>query len=188
MKIDWQSLRQRIQAEKRKAAMLAMLACFALLLWGRLLLKDVPRTAVANPSAPAAEAAADGAVGSKVTAASVLRPVVKVELSDAVNRDLFRFNSTHFPLIEKAESPEPVAKLADKRSDEGEQQRTAEMAVRVAARRFSLQSTLLGQPSRALINNVLLEVGETIDGFELVEVRERLVVLKKDGIEVILEM
>ena len=52
MSLEQQLLRWRAQllAQKKKAALVFTMAALTLLLWGRLLLKEVPRTATARPS------------------------------------------------------------------------------------------------------------------------------------------
>lgn len=61
-------------------------------------------------------------------------------------------------------------------------------AVRRAARGLVLQSTVAGDPPRAVISGQVLQPGERINGLELRQVLPRQVVLESDGVEVRLEM
>jgi hypothetical protein len=53
---------------------------------------------------------------------------------------------------------------------------------------LTLQSTLLGQPPRAIINGRLLVPGDRINGFTLRRITRREVILEMNGFEVRLGM
>ncbi len=183
---------QRITGDKRKLGVMFALLCVAMLLWGRLLLKDVPRSAVAEPAASQApDTEPDKNIDSgPSTPQSRLadRPVIQVSLVDRVARDPFAFDPTRFPRIGNEDETAAVrTKLVEEPTDD-DQQRQSHKAIELAARRLNLQSTLLGAQSRAMINGQLLSVGESIQGFELIDVRSRQVTVRKDNVEVVLEM
>ncbi len=183
----WRQMKTELLADKRKLGLGISLLAVALLLWGRLLLKDVPRTATADPDATAQTT--DEATN---TPAGFDRPdeaVVVVPMYGPVERDLFAFDPTFYERIEQPEQtvqPQPKSDPASADADTREQQLRA--SVLIESRKLTLQSTLLGKTSRAMINGVLLEPGETIGGFELKQVRTRQVTLVRHGIEVVLEM
>jgi hypothetical protein len=111
-----------------------------------------------------------------------------VNLYEQVTRDPFAFDPTRFPRIGDEDQTAAVrTKLVEEPTDD-EQQRQSHKAIELAARRLNLESTLLGAQSRAMINGQLLSVGESIQGFELIEVRSRQVTVRKDNVEVVLEM
>lgn len=182
--------RQLIADRKKVGAMLCLLSV-ALLLWGRLLLKDVPRTAVAQPGA--AVAAMDSAPPASSSAKSSADKNARIEIVlpqfPMSHRDLFAFDPDYFPTVETpVGNTSVVDKSASKSTDDSFRQQQLELAVQAQAKSLTLQSTLLGDVSRAMINGNLLEAGQSIQGFVLKEVRSRAVVLEKDGVEVILEM
>ena len=190
MNMDLQRIWRQLSADKRKLGLMAALLGFALLLWGRLLLKDVPRTANATPATVAAQAAARTADARAVTDnTTVDRPVVFIYLTDEVERDLFRFNRSFYSDPANGEgNTTTVAKSTSNSTDDSGQRREAEAAVRAAAGTLVLKSTLLGPQPRAVINGVLLAPGEPISGFTLKEVRSRAVTITRDGFEIVLEM
>lgn len=192
MTIDWRHIWQRMTGDKRKLGVMVGLLCVAMLLWGRLLLKDVPRSAVADPSTSQASAAGPDKKPAEATGTPqnrlADRRVVQVNLYEQVTRDPFAFDPTRFPRIGDEDQTAAVrTKLVEEPTDD-EQQRQSHKAIELAARRLNLESTLLGAQSRAMINGQLLSVGESIQGFELIEVRSRQVTVRKDNVEVVLEM
>jgi len=185
-------LKRDLLADKRKLGLGVTLVAVALLLWGRLLLKDVPRTAVADPkpdrqanaSTPpeAAPTPAPGPVGQQP-------PEVVLEPPRPGARDLFAWQPRFYPgAFAEPENDESSQKSGSDSADQDQQRRQLRRAVLAEAASLNLQSTMLGDRSRAVIGGVLLETGQSIRGFELVEVRPRQVTLVKHGVKVTLEM
>jgi hypothetical protein len=91
-----------LTADKKKLSMMCLLLMVGLLLWGRLLLKHVPRSAIADPAVPALASAgsAPGAAGSpQPSAEDAVRPVVEVDLPKAPGRDLFALDGTRYARV-----------------------------------------------------------------------------------------
>jgi hypothetical protein len=187
--MNWRQFKRQLLADRRKSALVMLLLAVALLLWGRLLIKDVPRSAVAEPDKEVAADTAAPSDRSPPVPDKSERPVVRIRRYAPGERELFAFEPDRYP---RAERPEPKIDRSPKsgadRTDEQDKLEAARMAAYTAARGLTLQSTLLGSPNRAMINGVLLEPGERILGFELKAVRNRQVTLARDGIEVTLEM
>lgn len=189
---------KQMLADRRKLAVFLSLFCVGLLLWGRLLLdRSVPRTAVANPEQVAAGVDSSEGAASLAGPTGPRQPVSVIADYGPVRRDLFAFNAAFFPQIERPSpnvtnesDPEAglLAKLAAQRADEFLQKQAQAMAIRAEAKALNLQSTLVGQSARALINGQLFSVGEFVNGFEIVEIGSRTVKLRKQEIEVVLEM
>lgn len=174
--------KKQLMADRKKAGMLLGLCMFGLLLWGRLLWREVPRTATATPSALAASPASDSPAAGGV--AVEVRKTLEVAFNTDLKRDLFALDEARYP------RPEPVKaviaeKSAPKPADDLEERQNK---VREQARGLKLQTTMLGATPRAMIQGSLLKVGESIQGFEIVEIRSRRVVVKKDGVRIELEM
>jgi len=187
--MKWARLKKQLLADKRKLGLMITLLAVGLLLWGRLLIKDVPRTAVADPDEQAAVTTAPSPSDASASTDKLTRRVVEVTRFAPVQRDLFAFEIERYP---RAQRPQPKvdagAKSESNPTDEQNQQQAKRLAVYSAARGLTLQSTLLGARNRALINGVLLEPGESILGFEVKAIDNRTVTLERDGIEVTLEM
>lgn len=167
-----------LTAERKKIGVAMALLMLGLLLWGRLLLKDPPRTATADPAARAAAAASPAQINRAVGP----RPVVVVHLPKAVERDLFALDETRFE--KRANLPGPVAvapKSTPQPADPNQQ-------AQAAARGLTLQTTMLGDVPRAMINGQLLKVGESVQGFVLIQIQQRHVILQRDDVQVRLEM
>jgi hypothetical protein len=169
-----------LSKDKKKLGLVLALMAVGLLLWGRLMLKQVPRTAVAKP---AAVAAAANEAPAAVTFAS--RTTVHVDLPDVLSRDPFQIDPSGFPRVEKPE----VIQVAEKSDTEPVDEKSEAAAlVAKAAHGLSLQTTILGDTPRALINGQLLAPGDKIRGFELKKVLPREVTLEMNGVELRLEM
>ena len=178
-----QTLIKQLKADRKKAGMLLGLVAMGLLLWGRLLFSDgVPRTAMAVPSlaVPAAENAARADNSGP-------RRDVAATLHTTVTRDLFKIDPAAFP---KAEEPEPQKVVVQAKSapEAVDEQTETRRVVALEAKSLKLKSTLLGSQPRAVINGKLLAKGDTVAGFEVVDVRSRQVTVRKNGVLVELEM
>lgn len=168
-------------ANKRKLGLMVGLLAVALLLWGRLLLRQAPRTAVADPTAVVAAAATSPTPGGGLTA----RPVIRVELADTIERDLFTPDVAKYARVNKPSVIEPAGgKSAPVTADEPSQ---AELAHQ-ASKDLVLQTTMLGETPRAMISGQVLSPGQKIRGFTLKSVMPRHVVLELNGIQIKLEM
>jgi len=180
------NLKRQLLADKKKLGVMVILAVFGLLLWGRLLLRDVPRTATAQPKSKVSARSSDNAA-----IATPARPhkveVVRINADRRVSRDLFRFDPNRYNrtllspdsgnLFESGNSGhEP----SDDLPGVGE---TLD-----AARRLELRSVVTGSSPRAVINNALVAPGERIEGFELLQVVDRFVYLERNGIVIRLWM
>ncbi|MEM7626846.1 MAG: hypothetical protein AAF333_14725 [Planctomycetota bacterium] len=178
-------MRQRIRdiidamwRDKKQAGMIVGLAAVGLLLWGRLLLKQVPQTASADGKPQwlvevEAEAAAPMADKTRV---ALPRP-------DKPARDLFLLDPSGYQKALSEDSGLSEAKLVEEVTDEERR-----MAVVEAAAGLRLQSITLGDVPAAFINGRLIRVGRSIEGFVLLSCDERSAVLEKDGFKVRLGM
>ncbi|MFA9480199.1 hypothetical protein ACERK3_18150 [Phycisphaerales bacterium AB-hyl4] len=170
--------------QDRKLALMLVLLMVGLLLWGRLLLQpSVPRTATAEPSRATAVVPDSGSV---VKASRPDRPVVEVELPDYLARDLFNFPSDEFAWAapKKAEQTTMEEKSGSERSDD--QLRSA--TVRKAAENLRLRSVMMGENPSAVINGQVLRPGQQIQGFTLLEIAKRHVLLEQHGVIVRLRL
>lgn len=169
-------------ADKKKLSIMLALVMVGLLLWGRLLLKQVPRTAVADPS-ETLSAQTDKVIEE---ARETARKTVDIDLPSSLNRDVFALNPAGYARTGKVETTVTQVEKSDpKPADETEQ---VSVTVLRAAKGLVLQTTMLGEHPRAMISGQVLKPGEKIRGFELKEVNPRDVILEMEGIEIRLEM
>lgn len=173
-----------LMQDKKKVALMAGLACVMLLLWGRLILKQVPRTAVATPAPSATSASASPATDAlrrKVIA--IDKPIVEVALPPVSKRDLFALDLTDYP-VEEA----PVERTNEDSIKNATPVIAADEQLKAMVGRFQLQSTVLGARPCAVINGQIVQVGQTIEGLILKEVKNRQVILDFNGQLVSLRM
>ncbi len=170
--IDW------LMRDKKQAGMVLGLATVGLLLWGRLLLKQVPQTASADDTPQwlqEVKAELDDTTPTKVT--------VRLPQLATPDRDPFLLDPERYPKTLSEDSVLKQAKSVDEVTDEARQ-----MAVVDAAGELRLQSLTQGEVPAAFINGRLIRIGAEIDGFTLLTCDERSAVLEKDGFRVRLNM
>lgn len=167
--------RMQLVAQRKKFGIIVMLFTIALLLWGRLLLKAVPRTATAEPDI--VDSAAAGATDNQ-NQSSKNRRVIRVDLPAEARRDLFTFDPTGYRPAEVRETKEVETKSGSVPVDQDEQLAEA----REAAAALTLQSTVPGKQPYAVINGLVVKVGEEIDGFRLIDVQNRTVLMGYRGL------
>lgn len=173
---------QKLVADKKKLAVMVSLMAVLLLLWGRLILKQVPRTAVASPEiAKSAEKWNQHAFAES----RVMLTRVEVELPRTLQRDLFSLELTGY----ESTGRKPVVEVKPEKSDNklSDEEAMAQM-VRQAATGMKLQTTILAQQPLALINGTLVQQGMEYKGFKVVRIMDRKVVLEMNEIQITLEM
>lgn len=173
--------------DKKKLGLIVGLLCVMLLLWGRLILKQVPRTAVANP-APSSTASASSTPSTDALRRKVIttdKPIVEVTLPPASKRDLFALDMTDYPVME-----EPVVEKPATDTSRGDVNKVDEVDAQLQAMvgRIRLQSTVLGARPCAVINGRIVQVGQSFEGLVLKEVSSRQVIMEFQGRPVRLRM
>jgi len=163
-----------------KKLFLMVVVFAALLLWGQLLLKKIPRSAIAVPDASVSDSSGIPEPGLGLFG---VRSTVFVEAPTGIARDLFALDEAYY---EKVETPEP--KLVPKPTPEIPDEPKPEDDVAIALQNLELHGTIGGDAPRAVINGQIVGMGEEIEGFELRKVMNRHVILRKNGVHVRLEM
>lgn len=173
MQKQWKLLTQ----DKKKFALIVGLGCVMLLLWGRLILKQVPRTAVAKPAPSSAVSTATSpateALRRKVIAAD--KPIVEVPLPTVSRRDLFAMDLAEYP------TDMPVQKTQRNEQPQVSSQDQTEQELRSMVGRIRLQSTVLGAHPCAVINGQILQIGQSYESLVLKQVQSRQVILEYKG-------
>lgn len=160
--------------DKKKTGLMLGLLAVGLLMWGRLMLKEVPRTASATDTAVVASAAS-----SEGPAIGKDRAKVSLSLPGSLQRDLFRLDPSRYIRTDKDEVLDKPQKSSEVLSDE-----LVRREVIAAARGLRLQSVTMGDVPAAFINGRLIRIGRTVEGFTLLHCDERSAVLERSNIKV----
>lgn len=175
----------QLTADKKKLGIMLCALSLGLLLWGRLLLQGVPRTATADDKSKAAQATDNpGNNDRQAGSATKPRPIIYVDLPASPLRDLFGIDPRRYKLTKPMASTHIGPKSAQVMSDVDP--RIA--VVRQEAMKLRLESVLTGTRPRAYINGRLLAPGEEYEGFTLIQVTDRHVLLTKYGLIIRLKM
>lgn len=181
MNAHLQRIKKQLLADKKKLSIMLALLAVAMLMWGRLLLQKVPRTATAEPIATAEATERSVTPTQEVT----VRPIVPLSATRPLQRDLFALDATHYQRVEVGE--DDTVRVAKSPQESVDDQAVVRM-VREAAGRLTLQSIIQGARPRAMINGQLLAVGQKIEGFTVSQIEQRHVILTRGGVDVKLGM
>ena len=139
--------------------------------------RDGPRQRKAVPEPGQTASLADPWDGSDTSAAEMPRL--------PVDRDIFTPREAYFP----TEQLDKLGKVVAATVVEANARKEAEKReVQAQAQALSLQSTVVGSVSTAIINGRVLHVGDWINDFQVVEITSRNCRLEKSGIRIMLEM
>ena len=164
-----------LTTDKKKLFLMLSLVAVGLLLWGRLLLKRTPTSALANPQAVQVVAAPSS--GNPVVARA--NQTVCVDLPTKLDRDIFALDTSLYEKIEIAE-PEPEKFVMDE-TDEMEEEDDNGSNLNM----LTLNATTV---ATAVVNNQVVRPGQVIEGFKVVRILNRAIILEKDGEQVQLNM
>ena len=195
MNEDLQRLWIRVTADRRKFGAMCGLAVVGLLLWARLLLlHDVPRVGLAEPTNStqgAAAATSETKEPAKSDRPSIeTAPLVYLDASTQLARNFFAAPMSMFPQTAQAASVDDVAPKSqtDTPEDSVETEHQRVVAIEAHASKLHLDSLILGAAPAAVINDRVVRQGGLVDGFVLERVLKRSVILVKDRVRVELKM
>jgi len=176
---------RQLTADKKKLSIMLFALALGLLLWGRLLLQGVPRTATADDPDKQAQAAdnppSNAGVGHRARKAA---PVVHVDLPSSPGRDLFGIDPSRYRWPPEGGRSDIGPKSAQVTPDVDPRM----AVVREQAMELRLESVVTGTRPRAYINGHLLAPGDEYEGFTLIQVSDRHVLLTKHGLIIRLRM
>lgn len=192
-----------LTADKKRAGVLLVLVIVLVVLGARALLSTAGPSRARASNEPESQVTLREQINDRFarTLASIgtgnggtfveLRPVGRLE------RNLFALDPEHFPDASQTEQPDanadgavaPSQQKVDETPDGGV---SVEERVLEESSSFKLRSTLVGRTPIAVIEiadghgkrRVVLSPGQSIEGFELREVRSNAVVLEKQGVRV----
>ena len=180
MKYQIQRLINAAKRDKQQTGTVLGLIAVGMLLWGRLLLKQVPQTASADDK-PAWLAEVEAEVQGQVIGPRGAALVLTIPV--APSRDPFLLDSNRYKRALLDDNLINGAKLDEELTDDAKRERVVE-----EAHQLRLQSITMGDVPAAFINGRLIRINGSIDGFELLTCDERSAVLVKHGIKVRLGM
>lgn len=185
-------LKAEILADKKKVIILGSLGAVAIALGARAMLSGEKRppgaakvttVSTATASSYAAAASTVDAEARFRTIAAALPALAQASRSE---RDLFSLNSEHFPQPVETQPPEASGAKSAPQSDDDALRREA---IARDADSIRLKSTLVGGRPVAVIDlggvtgsrDLLVRVGDTVNGFVVVSIEPKRVILERDG-------
>jgi len=185
----------QMKAQPKKTAAMTILVGTMLIMWGRILLSG-------DSSAPSAARATSMAIADtgrpRVDAPQLSRTAQA--LADWLSRpmppaprNLFTVKMEFFPQDGMA-APAPAAQtntfwdeLAKSLSVHADQEKARRILIenlRQRASKLELQSTVMsGSSPKALVNGTLVGEGDTLDGFRVVKIEARRIIVEREGVK-----
>ncbi len=156
-------------AQKKKFVMLGILLAGLGLIWGRIALQGSPRPkrnkqTSAQKISPTAAQATTGQIGAES------QPTIEVDWPATLTRDLFRYEG----MASDNQEPEATQGIGPR--------------AEAALRSLTLQGTMLGDDSRALINGETVHEGDSVNGVTIRRIEQHHVIVEVNGIEAKLQL
>jgi hypothetical protein len=155
---------KRAAARNRISALIATLA-IAAVLWGRLIFGIDPSISKANVVTADQTASATGTTENN---APVQQETIKLARVNDLSRDLFAFDTELYERKPQKAVVEKVEPKIEQKADPGPVS-------------LVLEATILGSQPRAVINGQTFRIGQSVDGFVILVIGKRHVVVEKDG-------
>ncbi len=207
----WATLRAHLAADQRKTIALAVLSVIMVVVWVRLIFKSdtsiaaasqmeiVPELVAMNREAPSAVQTSGAAPVADMSQEKQRVPLTPVDVSTVSRefaRDLFAADWETFPHAlatqpSDGDASRPrslVGRIREAARAESARQRRRAENVRREAAGLVVQSTVIGQEPSAMVSGKLVHVGDRLGDLDVVEIRAGQVVVRKDGVRVILSM
>ena len=194
-----QDLKSRLAAElgrdKKKTVVLTIVMIIAVILvYTKLIKKKTPKVAVAAevPAEVAQPNLADVAPMMVIVDRDPVAAAYLKTLNHDIDEDVFQFKSEFFaPIVE--DLPEEPVEPTDLGDDPGTELSAAEKinwtaVITKQARDLQLDSLIASDDPVAIINGNFVGVGDTIEGFKVVEIVAGECTISKRGIRVVLRM
>jgi len=178
------------KADKKKATILSLLLLVAVIVGLRFVMQyKSPESAEAStintPLTEVANQAHRVVKNQAIQSQDRLAEHLKKQKSE-IDRDIFAVNSSYFTLQKTVEIPKAQPTSAPTPAEDiKEKQRKAILA---QAASLTLESTMLGQTSVAVINGKILHIGEYFSGFRVVDIAASRCRLVKNEVTVTLEI
>jgi len=190
-KADWrQWLAAELRRDKKKTALMVVLAAVATGVFVQAARPTSTSPVQAASSAikvPAAASASGSRAGEPASAApgrqDAAKPPAKPASGVKITRDIFEPNPAYFPAQVAPRAPSPAAPPSEETPTKAK-----ERTIRAQADSLRLQSTIASALPTAIINDLVLRQGDSVEGFRVIEIGTRTCVLEKQGVRVTLEL
>ncbi len=183
----------QVKAEPKKAAALALLVIVLGTMWAKIFLFG---EALPTPAAGAGRER--GGVGTTDSSKLHTTPANRSLLEwtrkpiTGTRRNLFAIKLDYFPV----DGSRPIftgddadgfwdqlAKSLAAKADQEKAKGILLENLRLQASRLDLQTTVMGENPKALVNGIMLQVGDTIDGFRVVLIEAKRIVVEREGVK-----
>jgi len=186
---DWKRrLTAELKRDKKKTAVLALLVTVVAGIVGVRVLFNRPSPAKAGGAAAVTAKRAKALNDSgTVPQPQVIRTGRKFRPGRFVRstkRDMFALNPDFFP----PQSSSTEAKLLTTTAPGQTDRETERRLIQAHAQALVLQSTVVSADPTAIINGRVLQVGDWISGFKVIEITSHTCTIEKNNVKVILEM
>ena len=190
-----ESMVRQVKAEPKKAAALAILVAVLVAMWLKIFVFSEPRTATAGPSA------GENLKGPRSYTSNLqLSPASRSLLEwtkkpiTGTKRNLFAIKLDYFP-VDGARPMfsgddadgfwDQLAKSLAAKADQEKARGILRDNVRSKASRLDLQSTgMFNGIPKAMVNGVIVQEGDTIEGFRIMQIETKRIVVELEGIQV----
>ena len=189
MKKFLHNLKRTLLADKKKLGLALSCVAVGLLLWGRLLLKDVRKSAIAIPDKKTE------VVKSPTTPQDKPGTLLPDLLKDGVSKPdsepekpvgkLFDQDPEKIGEPEKSEKLTHVKQKSDVEVvDHPDKAATLVARIKLAASELVLKRTIVGETPGAILNGQSVKINDTFQGFQVKEIHSQYVILHQQGVTV----
>lgn len=190
--IDWNNLIAMMRREPKKAAALGVLVAFMAGLW----VWRLGGTGGPTPAIASVAQAADTPTAMPVNVAVNDTPAARFQdwaqkpVEDG-GRNLFVIRLDYYPRVgggtEEASGQTPgfwneLAKSVNSRADQRREREILMENLRHKAEQLHLQSTIMGQKPKAMVNGKLVGEGDVVMEFRVLKIGPRGIIVERDGI------
>lgn len=185
-------MRRQVGKQPKKAAALGMLVLLMAVLWGKALMPKATAPKAADASAASAAVNGDKPKVRENPSNPADRQAFVSWLTTPASsgvRNLFAMRPELLPALAGSgtNGPKEISdQTAKSQAPEADQERARRVLVeemRRLAAKLELQSTMMGREPRALINGSFVAEGETIDGFRVLKIDVRRVIVEREGVK-----
>lgn len=172
-----------VKADPKKSVVLAVLVVVLGIFWVRAISSVAgPSKASAASLAPAASTAATPAPVVVIPRAyQLLRDWAKGPI-EPMSRNLFYINYDAFPSDGSGKGKQKMAEKSDPSSSDYQNRRQKVAAFIKAAEDLRLQSILMGQEPKALLEGRLVREGDVVANFRVLKIESRSVIIEREDI------
>ena len=180
-----QRVRKAIAADPKKSSLMGVLAVIMVFLWIRMG-SNGPAAATASFIRRSVAAIADPL--SQFPRAPSSNPVLDwlAEPRRPVDRNLFAVHLDYYARAADhggvADSSEDPEKSASEAADQNRERQILLENLQTQAAKLKLQTTVMGPTPSALVNGELVRAGDTVEGFKVVKIEPRRIVVEQDGV------